>query len=117
MQRRLAPVTLQFDPGLGPVDQLSGLGGIERSASQGDVLHQFDIDAAGPEQHHRSHFGIQRAANDELELGLDLLRNQDALELRIALQLLDQSRDVIEGFLHVGGAVQVQHHAANVGFM
>ena len=76
MQRRFAAIAFQLDAGLGAVDQLPGLGRIERRPGQCDVLHQFDIDAASSEQHHRPHFGIERVQRPELQnmLGVDRVR-------------------------------------------
>ena len=114
MQCGLAAITLQLDAGFGPVDQLPGLGLVERGSCQSDILHQFDIDAAGTEQHYRAHLGIERCADHQLKFGLDLLRDQDALERRLVLEFLDAGGDVGEGFPDLGCAVEVQHHAADI---
>ena len=49
VQRRLAPIAFQFHAGLGAIDQILGFSRIERRAGQRDILHQFNIDAAGAE--------------------------------------------------------------------
>src|SRR4029077_9088153 len=109
MQRGLAAVTSELYAGLGAANQLPGLGRIERGAGERDILHQFDIDATASEQHHGPHLGIERGADDELKLRLDLLRDQNAIELRFTLQLLHPRGDVLESLPDLGRAVDVQH--------
>jgi hypothetical protein len=85
-------------------------------AGKCDILHQLDIDAAGAEQHHWSHLGVERGADHEFKVGLDRCAIRDASSFGFALELLDPIGDVVEGFLDVGCAVDVEHHAADVGF-
>src|SRR6516165_7392072 len=117
MQRWLAAITPDLDACLGAADQLAGLRRIDWRAGERNILHQLDVDATGAEQHDGSHFGIERGADHELEIGLDLLCDQDALEPRFALQFLHPRGDVVEGLPDLGGAVEVQHHAADIGFV
>src|SRR6202050_2709306 len=51
-QRRPAAIAFQFHAGLGAMDQLLGFSRVERRPGQRDILHQFDIDATGAEQHY-----------------------------------------------------------------
>src|SRR5277367_76723 len=47
MQSGLAAITAKLHAGLGAADQFFGFDRIERRAGQRDILHQFDLDAAG----------------------------------------------------------------------
>src|SRR3974377_2478931 len=117
VQRGLAAIASKFHTGLGAADQRFGLGGIEWRAGDRDVLHQFDIDAAGPEHYGRPHFGVEHGPDDKLKLAPDLLRDQDAFELRLVLQLLHPRGDLVEGFADRSRIFDVQYDTADTGFV
>jgi len=97
-----AAITLQLDAGLGlAAISCFASSAIEWRAGERDILHQFDVDTArcrtAPPVPFRA---SSEAPTTSSRSALTMLRDQDAFELRLVLQLLDPRRDVVERFLY-----------------
>ena len=93
--------------------------GIERRQRERGVAHRFDRDAAGAEGDHRAEHRIGRDADQHLaRVGIAQHRlHHRALDARLRAQRAHVAHHVVEGRGDHVFVLQVEAHAADVGFV
>ena len=119
IHREAVAIAAQQAGDAGAPDQPARQFEIQRRQGQGGIGDHLHPDAALAEQHDRAESGVHADADDQLERirPADHLFDDEALDRGIRLGGGYPQRHRRRGFADRRGAGQVQHHAADIGFV